>query len=123
MISRTRLIVTALAAIAVLWLAYRIVDRLYLTPRHQSLTRIADAQSEINKYNQAKHDRKRLDTELKRFENMTLGVDLETVDHRLRTRLNRLAEHAGLQTPNVTTAPPVRRSSPARTVFKGAAQR
>lgn len=118
-----RMILAALGVIAGLWLVYRTADRMYLTPRRALLEQIASATVQINRYNQARQDRPRLMGDFKAMAEQTLGSDLETVDHRLRSRLNRLAEHAGIANASVGTQSAVRRQSPARVMFKGNAQR
>src|SRR5262245_10099826 len=112
-----------LGVIAGLWLVYRTADRMYLTPRKALLDQIASAKGQISRYNQARLDRPKLMTDLKSIAEQTLGSDFETVDHRLRSRLNRLAEHAGIQDKSVGTQSPVRRQSPAKSMFKGNAQK
>jgi hypothetical protein len=107
----------AVAAVVVLWLGYRSANSMYFGPRAALQTQILDLRDELKRIDDAERDQPRLRNELQAIADRTLGSDVETVDHRLRTRLNRLAEHIGLQSPSVGTASSIRRQSPARSVL------
>lgn len=55
-----------------------------------------------------------LDEAIQEFVDRTLGGDSETVDHRVRSRLNRIAEECGIAGPAVGTGAISARRSPAR---------
>ncbi len=121
---RTILVLLALAiAVALGWSA---LNGWYLKPR-ATLRRQIDAanvtlvsQTEIiSKKSATAHD-------IHAFVDRTLGGKLETVDHRLRTRLNQLTEQVKLQGVSVDTDGKTggkQRQSPARSKFRTTAQR
>jgi hypothetical protein len=112
-----QIILIALACLVAVWLTYRTADHMYFTPRRDLLNTVGQVQSRLDRYAQARNDRKRLNSDLQNIVEHTLGGDVETVDHRLRTRLNRLAEHVGLANYSVGTAAPARKQSPVRSEF------
>ncbi len=61
--------------------------------------------------------RSQLDDDLQGIINRTLGEDLETVDHQLRTRLNRIGEELGIAGLTVGTGQARKLQSPARNEF------
>jgi len=78
---------------------------------------LANATERVQGYQNALDNRPRVMRELRDRVDRTLGGDVEQVDHRLRTRLNRIAEQVQLSSPVVTTGRPVSRQSPARLAF------
>ncbi len=72
--------------------------------------RLADARAENRR-------RSKLDEELQGIIDRTLGSDLETVDHQLRTRLNRIGEELGIVGLTVGTGQARKLQSPARHEF------
>ena len=61
--------------------------------------------------------RRELDADFQQIVNRTLGADLETVDHQLRTRLNRIGEELGISGLSVGTGQARKLQSPARSEF------
>jgi len=119
--SGTMRLILALAALAVVGTAgYVTVNRVYLQPRAELLERIESASEELNQRRQALEDKPNVQSELRRVVQRTLGGDQETVDHQLRTRLNRLAEAVPIRGAVVNTGRAVPRQSPARRAFRGA---
>jgi len=114
----TLLAVLVVAAIGG-WLSYRLLDSWYLTPRSILAKAVRDRTAEVIKYEKAVRDRSRLDGTVDAYVDRTLGGNLETVDHRLRSRLNRLAERTQLQGLTVGTSSSGKvKESPAKSVFR-----
>lgn len=110
----------ALVAAMVLWGAVQVV---YYKPRANALNaRLAEATEKVRGYQDALDTRPRLQRQLREVIDSTLGGDVEAVDHRLRTRLNRIAEDLQLHQPSVSTGRPSARPSPARLLFPTAAR-
>jgi hypothetical protein len=109
--------VTIIAGLA-LAVGYKALASRYLQPRATLLAQVEIAQATLDKQREAREDMPRVATELNAIVDRTLGGDVETVDHRLRTRLSRLAEGVGFDGPPVSTGAATRRLSPARTAFK-----
>lgn len=119
--SRQKLVI-ALAALGVgvvLWGAVRFG---WYAPRAAELNeRLAEATENVQSHQAALDQRPRLHRELDDIVNRTLGSDVESVDHRLRTRLNRIAEQLQLKQPVVSTGRPSARQNPGRMAFPRAA--
>jgi len=96
------------------------VNRFYLQPRQTLLDRIASAQEKIASYQSADRDAETIDKRSKAWVTRTLGSDPETVDHAVRTRLNRLAEIVGLSGPSTGTSAAVLRHSPMKSQMPSA---
>ncbi len=120
-----KVIMAVLAATAVLWIGYtKVLKTMYLVPRAEALARIAAATTRLEGYRRDQSDNPRLQREIGKFADRTLGGDLETVDHKLRTRLNRLAEHVQLKNAAVgTTGGAKPKESPAKNKFTGSANK
>lgn len=102
----------AAMAAAVLWGSVQI---LWYKPRATKLQERLDTASEnVRSYQGALDTRPRTMRDLRTLVDRTLGGDVETVDHRLRTRLNRIAEDVRLAGATVSTGRPSARQSPAR---------
>ena len=71
---------------------------------------LADAKAENRR-------RRQLDDELQEIVDRTLGSNFETVDHQLRTRLNRIGEELGISGLTVGTGQARKLESPARNEF------
>lgn len=125
--SRIKLALITLATLAILWVGYtKVVKRMYLDPRAELIKRIDEATTKLADYRTSLNDHARVTKELRQYADRTLGGDFETVDHKLRSRLSRIAEHTGLQTKSIMVgtsgaARPV--GSPAKAVFTGSANR
>ena len=119
----TRLVLGLLAAASVSWLAWIPVRAMYID-RHADLTeRIEKCRSDIKLCEQNLLDRPRVKGEIDDFVNHTLGGDLETLDHAIRTRLNRLGETLELDDLMVSTGKTRSTPSPARLQFSGRTQK
>ena len=104
-------IVAALLFIAAAWLFVLGPQRSRIHDARQTLEeRTALRTSQRNRL----ATRDELDAKLQFFVDRTLGGDSETVDHRVRSRLNRIAEECGLAKPAVGTGSISARRSPAR---------
>lgn len=115
----TKIIAILLAVIASLWLLYGMANSLFLRKRASLVDQIRVATASIGERKKARNDESRMDAEIQRYADRTLGGNEETVDHQLRSRLNRLVEQFQLQSPTVGpgTAPPRPKESPAKLMF------
>ncbi|MBT8484577.1 MAG: hypothetical protein KJO43_03295 [Phycisphaerae bacterium] len=93
-----------------------LVNRM-LAPRDAVRADVAALGERVAGYRTALEDERRVRDAMDALTDRTLGGDVEVVDHHLRTRLNRLAERAGLAGAAVGTGGPAARRSPARTAF------
>lgn len=115
----TRAILIVIAAIVAGGMLYRAVDAWYLKPRAELIARIGSSNATLANHRVAKADNAGVSRDLQAYIDRTLGPNLEAVDHRLRTRLNRLAEQAKLQGVSVgTEGGGQAKLSPARTMFR-----
>lgn len=109
------IVLIAVAGIVGLWLTMGISRSMYFTPRAEKLTTIEQlSQRESQRAGIAPLMVKR---QLQDYADRTLGSSRETVDHMLRTQLNRMTEDIGLSDVAVGTANALVKMSPARTVF------
>ncbi len=113
----TRPLVLAGAAVLILYLLWSTVRVLYAGPRAELTGELEATAARVEDYRRQLDDAPRVDGELRAYVDRTLGADVETVDHRLRTRLNRIAEAVGLAKATVGTGNATTRKSPARTAF------
>ena len=108
--------IVALAGLTWIGLGYR-RDRGPLVERIDKIRGyVADARAEQRRHDVVLED-------LQALAEHTLGGDRETVDHRLRSHLNRLGEAIGLSGLSVNTSRYAARSSPARAAFTARAER
>lgn len=125
--NRALRIIMILSAVAIAgWLAWSGLSRQYLQPRAQLLEQINASRIELARHRTGREEAPKTAAAIKSVVDRTFGPDVETVDHKLRSRLTRLAEHAGLQEQSrtVVTGASTRRQSPARNVFsRGASER
>ena len=116
-----RLVIISAALIGLGLAAYllqRAADAVYFAERRQLVAQIKTTSARLSEYQKARIEHKRVQSEIQGYVDRTLGGNLETVDHKLRTRLNRLGESAGLQDYLVDTSKFGRdRESPAKTEF------
>lgn len=117
MTARTKLILGGLAVLAVIWLIGTTANRLYFERYAELATDIEGASNRVGAYRVGLRDHRRVLEGLGRYVDRTLGGDLETVDHRLRTRLNRLGEKLELTEVVVGTGRAVSKPSPAKRAF------
>lgn len=114
--NRTRnIVLLSGAAIVGIWLALSLSRSMYFTPRAEKLATIEQlSQRELQRASITPLVVKR---QLQDYADRTLGSSRETVDHMLRTQLNRMTEDIGLSDVAVGTANATVKLSPARTVF------
>jgi hypothetical protein len=111
----------AVAAVALTWIA---VNRWYLTPRIALKDQIGKATVILAEQRAAREDSRNVSKHLQGFVDRTLGPNLETVDHRLRSRLNRLCEQSKLQGVSVGTEGAGKdRFSPAKIKFRSSSHK
>lgn len=104
-------------------LLYRAADRMYFSPRAEMIEELESITETVERYRSALDGRQEVQSRLQEYTDRTLGGDIETVDHRLRTRLSRIAEQIELQSISVTTSSPRALGSPARGMFRGGGMR
>jgi len=113
MSNRAIALLAFLLAIPIGWLGYRTLNKAYLEPRQKVAAQIAQYQNDFELVRTERRDMPRVHDELRAFIDRTLGPDLETVDHRLRSRLNRIGEDIGILNLTVSTGEASAKSSPA----------
>ena len=115
----TKIIAIMLAVLAGLWLLYGLANSVYLQKRAALVGQINSASAKISDYRKARNDESRIAAEIQSYADRTLGGKPETVDHQLRSRLNRLAEQfLQVQGRAVGTATATKdKDSPAKMVF------
>ena len=113
----TRPITAVLAGLLALWLLWSTVQVLYAGPRATLTEKLKTATDRVDAYRRQLDDGPRVRDEMQAFVDRTLGGDVESVDHRLRTRLNRIVEAVAIGKPTVGTGNATKRGSPARTAF------
>jgi len=121
--NRRMLIVSVIGTVLGLLILYSTANRIYFSPRAAILSDLEEATEDVTRYRSALENRVRLQRQLRDYINRTLGGDIETVDHRLRTRLSRIAEQIDLESISVTTGTARALGSPARSLFRGASLR
>jgi hypothetical protein len=119
-VSRPLLIAAAvLAVLAGGWALTGAARRVYLTPRAELRREIDAVRGRLEDRRAALASADDVRARLRAVVDRTLGSEVETVDHRLRARLNRIAEAVGLERPTVGTGRTGARLSPARGIFRG----
>lgn len=115
----TRTIIIVIAALSGAGLLYRGINAWYLDPRAEYASKVSAANATLANHREAQRASAGVQRELQAITDRTLGPNLESVDHRLRTRLNRLAEQAKLQGVSVGTEGAGQpKLSPARSMFR-----
>ena len=105
--------VTALAS-----LGWAPVKATYFSPRRAKQARIASLTNDIDLFKQAAGEHVGVKDGIQGYVDRTLGGDLETVDHQLRSRLNRIGEELGLEALTVGTGRVRRLATPAKSHFR-----
>jgi hypothetical protein len=108
-------IVAALCIVG--WLGAATANRMYFAPASELRQEVADLETQTREVEGRLANRNKLDDAIQAFVDRTLGGDQETVDHQLRTRLNRIAEELELKGASVGTGSISTRRSPARSAF------
>jgi hypothetical protein len=116
--SRRVIAISSAAVVAVLVLWWTAAS-FYLGPRATLRTKIGETQSRVKSLRDTLRQASQVEKDIAAFADRTLGADVETVDHRLRTRLNRLAEAVGIRGAVVNSGNASAQQSPARSQFKG----
>ena len=112
-----KIILGAVATLVFAWLFGAGASRVYFQPHETLTSEITSTTERIDRYTSALADATRVETQIESFVNRTLGGDLESVDHRLRARLNRIAEQLELADIVVGTGRAVSRQTPAKRRF------
>lgn len=99
------------------WILWSTANRMYFAPRAQHLERIEQLSDRIATYRAAFDTLPRQNARRDSIVGQTLGNDVESVDHRLRSRLNRITEEVGFDQASVNTSNPTARGTPARRRF------
>ena len=96
---------------------FRLAKETYFDKKADLVDKIAATEKSLAAAKAEKRQRSKLDEQLQGIVNRTLGDDLETVDHQLRTRLNRIGEELGIVGLTVGTGQARKLQSPARNEF------
>jgi hypothetical protein len=105
------------------WLAWKTAGGIYFNRRAALAERIAQLSGDVQKCRTGLDDHARVVAALRQYADRTLGGDLETVDHRLRSRLNRIGEEVGIAGLTVGTGRSRKLQSPAKSQFSIRGQR
>jgi hypothetical protein len=111
-------ILGAFALLIAGWLGYAALNAWWLTPRATLIDVIQKGEAGVANRENTLARRPALDRALDDFAQRTLGSNLEAVDARLRSRLNRIAEEVGLNGASVGTGARSRKQSPMRQAFE-----
>lgn len=112
-----KIILGVVATLVFAWLFGAGAGRVYFQPRETLSNEIASTTERIDRYTSALAKVPGIEKQIESFVNRTLGGDLESVDHRLRARLNRIAEQLELADIVVGTGRAVSRQTPAKRRF------
>ena len=123
MSSRTRWLLGIIGGIVVLWILWTIIQSFWLEPVGALRQKLDTLNNKVTQYREALSDVDGVEDSIDAYVARTLGGSLEEVDHRLRSRLNRLGESVGLRDLSVGTGRSVALLSPGRNDFKGASRR
>lgn len=123
MSTRSRWLLAGIGGVVLLWLLWTIILSLWLTPVGALRAQATKLESRISEYRDALSNAGTVHDAIDNYVARTLGGSLEEVDHRLRSRLNRLGESVGLKGMSVGTGRSVALLSPGRSDFKGASRR
>ncbi len=105
------------------WLGLQSFGSLYLEKRRTLKAQVEHLDSDLRRFRAAADDHPRVIQAIGGYADRTLGGDRETVDHRLRSRLNRIGEEIGLSAVTVGTGRVKSLQSPARSEFRHSARR
>jgi hypothetical protein len=117
MSSRAVLLIVFLAATGVGWLGFTTLKKSYLAPRRLLTSTIETYQTNIALLHKERKNVPLTHAALRGVIDRTFGPDLETVDHRLLSRLNRIGEDIGLSSLSVSKGEEKARLSPATSEF------
>jgi hypothetical protein len=123
-VSRPVKIILILVTAAILaWLAWTPIKATYVNRTGKLKADIVSLTNEVNEFRSAAEQHVAVRRQLQEYVDRTLGGDLETVDHRLRTRLNRIGEELGLEGLTVGTGRVRHLESPAKGQFNRRGQK
>ena len=105
------------------WLGLRSFGSLYLDKRRTLTAQVERLDSDLRRFRVAADDHPRVIQAIGGYADRTLGGDRETVDHRFRSRLNRIGEEIGLSAVTVGTGRVKSLQTPARSEFRHRARR
>lgn len=105
------------------WLGLQSFGSRYLDERRTLKGKIEELDSDLKRFSAAADDHPRVIQAITGYADRTLGGDRETVDHRLRSRLNRIGEEIGLSAVTVGTGRVKSLQTPARSEFRHRARR
>ncbi|MCZ6835152.1 MAG: hypothetical protein O7G85_05195 [Planctomycetota bacterium] len=117
MTSRSKVILGLVGVALLSWFASTSARRIYFEPRAELDETIDRVGARVASYRKGLRDQPRVQEALQSYVDRTLGGDLEAVDHRLRTRLNRLGEQLQLNDVVVGTGRAISRGTPAKRRF------
>ena len=100
------------------WLGWSVVESSYFGPKADLRESISGYRGNLEEIRRSRERREAYGRELDAYVARTLGGDLESVDHALRTRLNRLTERHGLAAASVSTMKASAMATPARREFR-----
>ncbi len=113
----TRIMLALVGLIVLGWMATATARRVYFAPHAKLATDLETVTVRVTRFQDGLDDAAHIETDIQAYVDRTLGGDRETVDHRLRSRLNRLAEQLQLEEITVGTGRAVRRTTPAKREF------
>jgi len=113
-----KIILALVAVMALAWLGWAPVKAKYFNERDELRERIVSLTTDVGRLREAASDHAGVNESIRDSVDRTLGGDLETVDHRLRSRLNRIGEDLGLEALSVGTGRVRRLETPAKSQFK-----
>ena len=96
---------------------FKVAKKTYFDKKADLVSDIATRESFLADAKAENRRRRQLDDDLQEIIDRTLGSNLETVDHQLRTRLNRIGEELGISGLTVGTGQARKLESPARNEF------
>lgn len=117
MSNRAVFIIVLLIATVIGYVGYTFLNTYYLTPRAKLVGYLDQMNVQIDQVRGERSQAADRQEKLQAYIDRTLGPDKETVEHELRSRLNRLAEEIGLTAQNVSTGDMSLRLSPAKNEF------
>jgi hypothetical protein len=118
-----RIILAVVVVAALAWLGWAPVRAGYLDKIKDRQAKIVSLTEDVDRLREAAANRSGLSARIRDYVDRTLGGDQETVDHRLRSRLNRIGEEIGLEALSVGTGRVRQLESPAKSQFQRRGQR
>lgn len=110
-----RILIIAIAFVLGAWLLLTLSRHMYFSPRQEKLAKVDQLTDRL--LDRQSKNPVVMKRALQTFADRTLGSSRETVDHALRTQLNRMTEELGLSDASVGTSNATVRMSPARRIF------